>query len=837
MTYNVCAHRDIPMEINVHVRSFQVEHCQANTPISNGREGNDELAGSQSLCLIEWSIPGQRGSIKMKHYQHILAMIFAIDEINKNSELLPNTTLGVHIYDNFFDSKTTYETILDLLFPKKNNSPNYKCDRKHLLSVIGGFTIEKIIQMTTILSIYKIPQLTYGEYQPESSSKTDFTSLYWMVPRESILFRGIIQLLLHFQWKWIGLIVSDDDEDGQNFVQKLTPMLAFNNICLAFLKRVRAKKDLHDFDIIENSLELMIIYSTDAKVIILSMGTDLINILTDHLEEIELTLKILLGRIWIMPIHWYFTITFKNELHGRNIFHGSFSFSLQTNTVPGFKDFLENVNIDETLHPFFCIFRKYVFDTCEKSAEKEILEQLLAYVFDRDMLSESYTIYNTVYSIAHALHAIYLSRQRTFYGKFQHKHLNVRPWQLQSLLRNIKFNNSAGHEISFAHGEFFANLDLINWVTFPNQTYSKVRVGKLSPTQEFTFSENTIQWNTRLKQVSPHSLCVESCHVGQSKIIQEGKPICCYDCVSCSKDMISSQMDAAHCILCPQDQYPNSNQDQCIPKILTFLSYHEPIGVALASFAISFAFITCFVILVFIKNWNTPIVRANNRNLSWVLLVSLLLSYLCSLLFIGKPTKVSCLLQITAFGIIFSIAVSCVLAKTIIVVLAFMATEPGNRIAKWLGQKVANSIVISCSLVEGAICAARWLISPPFPDVNLDSPTGQMETECSEGSINMFYYVLGYLAFLAIISFIVAFLARNLPDTFNEAKFITFSMLVFCSVWISFIPVYLSIKGKKIVIVEIFAILASNTGLLTCIFFPKCYIIIFRPDLNTKKVH
>lgn len=94
----------------------------------------------------------------MKYYQHILALIFAVDEIDKNPELLSNITLGFHIYDNLFDSKTTYETVLDLLFSKKNTS-NYKCDKKHLLSVIGGFTVENSIQMATILSIYKIPQV------------------------------------------------------------------------------------------------------------------------------------------------------------------------------------------------------------------------------------------------------------------------------------------------------------------------------------------------------------------------------------------------------------------------------------------------------------------------------------------------------------------------------------------------------------------------------------------------------------------------------------------------------------------------------------------------------
>uniref|UniRef100_A0A1B8YAF2 G-protein coupled receptors family 3 profile domain-containing protein n=1 Tax=Xenopus tropicalis TaxID=8364 RepID=A0A1B8YAF2_XENTR len=201
------------------------------------------------------------------------------------------------------------------------------------------------------------------------------------------------------------------------------------------------------------------------------------------------------------------------------------------------------------------------------------------------------------------------------------------------------------------------------------------------------------------------------------------------------------------------------------------------------------------------------------------------------------PTLVQiyCLLRQVTFGIVFTISVSSVLAKTFTVIIAFNATKPGSKLKKYVGTQLAIILVIVCSFGE-IVVSAVWLASnPPFPEADTLSDPDYIILLCNEGSELFFFCIIGYIGTLALLSFIAAFLAKDFPDRFNEAKNITFSMLGFCSVWGAFVPAYLSSKGSRMVAVEIFAILSSNAGLLACIFIPKCYIIFIRSELNTKE--
>ncbi|XP_077171527.1 vomeronasal type-2 receptor 26-like [Paroedura picta] len=603
-----------------------------------------------------------------KNYQHILAVAFAVKEINENPNFLSNISLGFSIVNGNDFGRMTYKATLNLLSGHQKFIPNFRCaTREKFVALIGGHFSEISANIATILNIYKTPQ---GE-------KREFPFLYEMVPNEAEEHRGVVLLLRHFGWTWVGFLAADG-ENGDKFLENIGPILTKNGICVAFTFRLAR---------------------------------------TSYVEEFS-------------------------EL-------------------------------------FLTLWEKY---------------------------------------------PVLLDRKAN----------------IHAFLRGTFFNNSAGDTVYFdKYHALVTSFDITNWVTFPNGSFIRVQVGSLDPHAPpgnmLRLNDQQIVWHRSFNQVLPLSVCNNPCFPGNSKRKKEGEKFCCYDCYPCPEGMFSDQMDLEACVRCPDELYPSREKNQCIHKHIIYLSFKELIGMVLVMLAISLSVVTVLVLGTFIRHKKTPIVKANNRSLTYVLLVSLLLCFLCSLLFIGEPGKVTCLIRQVTFGSVFSLALSSVLAKTVTVVVAFMATKPGSRMSQWVGKKMSYSVVVSGFLIQAAICTLWLSTSPPFPEQDMHSFPDKIILQCNEGTVGLFYCVIGYMGFLASISFTVAFLARKLPDTFNEAKFITFSMLVFCSVWLSFFPTYLSTKGESMVAVEVFSILSSSAGLLGCIFFPKCYIFLLRPELNNRE--
>ncbi|KAE8605622.1 hypothetical protein XENTR_v10015237 [Xenopus tropicalis] len=696
-----------------------------------------------------------------RHYRYLLVLIYTIGEINKDPEILPNVTLGYRIYDSCASGLKSIASAFTILSGTEQPIPNYSCwNNRKVVGFIGDLSFESSLSIARLAGIYRYPQISYGSADPIFNNRLEFPSFYRMIPNELSEIDAIMSLIRHFGWKWVGLVVSDDDT-GNRARERLEKAMSKDGGCLAFLIRLKdgVQAGLTDTKIIRET-----IYRSTAKVIILFLGSQYINYINFIFDPDTVHKK-----VWIASS----SVSHIDELQYLYVFktfNGTLALSFQQGEIPGFKQFLYSLNpyTYRDDHLFTEMWRKIFQCTISetdipfpKCTGNETFDDTVLESYGTFNYRIAYGVYTAVYTMAHTLHELYGTMTRS-------------PKSAESLHMYFK------------------------------------------------------QWQF------VHSRCSEPCKPGFRKAKVEGAPSCCYTCVLCADGEMSNITDAQSCMKCSKYEKSNSGRNSCIPRNINYLSYEDQLGSILASISITFS-ITCAVILRnFIKYRETPIVRANNQNLSCLLLISLMLCFLCTLLFIGRPTQICCLLRQVTFGIVFTISVSSVLAKTLTVIIAFNATKPGSKLKKYVGTQLAIVLVIVCSLVE-IVISAVWLASnPPFPEADTLSDPDYIILLCNEGSGFFFFCIIGYIGTLALLSFIAAFLAKDFPDRFNEAKNITFSMLGFCSVWGAFVPAYLSSKGSRMVAVEIFAILSSSAGLLACIFIPKCYIIFRRPELNTK---
>ncbi|XP_078102113.1 extracellular calcium-sensing receptor-like [Sander vitreus] len=771
-------------------------------------------------------------SINTRELRFSRAMIFAIEEINNSTELLPGIKLGYHIYDACGSVPVAVHVAFQLLNgldPVFYTSDN--CSQSGMAkAVIGESESTPSISMSRIIGPFNIPQVSHFATCACLSDKQQYPNFFRTVPSDQFQADALAKLVKHFGWTWIGAVRSDSDY-GNNGMASFLDAARKEGICVEYSESFHRN---HPRSRIQRVADV-IRRSTAMVVVAFTSPVDL-RILLE-----ELSLEPFPPRQWIGSESW---VTDPDMLRF-SFCAGTIGFAIQKSFIPGLRDFLLDLSPSKVAaSPVLTEFWEDAFN-CRLGKSVAIDKRLCDGTEDIKTLQSPYTdtsqlrvtnmVYKAVYAIAHAIHKAVC--QETNSTTQCDKFTRIESKEVLTQLKKVNFSRN-GYDVLFdANGDPVAQYELVNWQKSESGSIKLVTVGQYDASlpvgQKFQINRN-LTWVDGATQV-PVSVCTDSCPPGTRKLLQKGKPICCYDCILCPEGDISNATDSPDCFPCPKEFWPNAERDTCLPKPVEFLSYNEVLGIILAAFSVGGACLAIITAAVFYRHRTSPIVRANNSELSFLLLFSLTLCFLCSLTFIGAPSDWSCMLRHTAFGITFVLCMSCVLGKTIVVLMAFKATLPGSNVMKWFGPPQQRMTVVSFTLIQVLICSIWLVLSPPFPMKNLTMYKERIILECALGSAIGFWAVIGYIGLLAVFCFVLAVLARKLPDNFNEAKLITFSMLIFCAVWITFIPAYLSSPGKFTVAVEIFAILASSFGLILCIFTPKCFIILFKPEKNTKK--
>uniref|UniRef100_H2MB01 Vomeronasal 2, receptor 1 n=1 Tax=Oryzias latipes TaxID=8090 RepID=H2MB01_ORYLA len=755
-------------------------------------------------------------------------MLFAINEINKRNDLLPKTDLGYVIYDSCFTISKAVEGTLTYLTGQDEAVPNYRCGNgPPLAALVGAGGSDLSIATARILGLYHFPQVSYCSTCSALNNKFQFPTFLRTIPNDQHQSTAMAQMVLHFGWTWVGIIAAEDDY-GKYGIKDFKDQVEEAGVCISFsetLPKVSSPAAIQRVvqTIVESTAKIIVVFSSDV---------DLSPLISELLRH-NVT-----NRTWIASEAWI-TSALINQPGVSPVLAGTLGFGVKRAEIPGLQRHL--LDLDPFADPLTEEFWETLFN-CTLDYGKalrmarevnrtlsragvpdglctgtESVAQLSNTYSDVSQLRITYSVYKAVYAVAHALHHLEHCEPGNgpFVGKSCADITNFEPWQLMYYMKNVHFKvPNTEEEIYFVDGDIEGYYDIINWQLGGDGEISYVTVGhyngSAAPEDRLHIRNDSIVWNND-ESTPPRSVCSENCQPGTRKGIRQGEPVCCFDCIPCADGEISNTTNARECILCSGDFWSNDAHDTCVPKIIEFLAFGEPLGITLIVIAALGALLTIAVGVVLILHIDTPLVKANDPLLSFSLLFSLVVTFLCSIVFLGEPQHWSCMTSQVALALGFALCLSSIMG----------------------GSPEGAAFLLFLNIQT---CTVWLIILPPHPVKNTSAQNIKIILECDEGSIVFICCVFAYDIVLALLAFVFAFIARKLEDHFSEAKCVTFGMLVFFIVWISFVPAYLSTRGKFMVAVQIFAILASSFGLLFCIFLPKCYILLVKPERNKEEM-
>ncbi|XP_013880904.1 metabotropic glutamate receptor 1 [Austrofundulus limnaeus] len=242
--------------------------------------------------------------------------------------------------------------------------------------------------------------------------------------------------------------------------------------------------------------------------------------------------------------------------------------------------------------------------------------------------------------------------------------------------------------------------------------------------------------------------------------------------------------------------------------------------------------VTSFVALVFVLYRDTPVVKSSSRELCYIILAGIFLGYLCPFTLIARPTVVSCYLQRLLVGLSATMCYSALVTKTnrIARILAGskkkICTRKPRFMSAW-AQVVIAFILISLQLT---LEVTLIIMEPPEPIKSYPS-IREVFLICNTSNLGV-VAPLGFNGLLIMSCTYYAFKTRNVPANFNEAKYIAFTMYTTCIIWLAFVPIYFGSNYK--IITTSFSVSLSVTVALGCMFTPKMYIIIAKPERNVR---
>ena len=781
--------------------------------------------------------------------EHLEAVLFAIDLVNNDPQVLPNITLGYDIRDTCVSENIALDESIDFLLSSgrlqldscQEFESNNVSTKLPAVAVIGAVYSSVSIPVASFFRLFNMPQISFASTSPLLSNRDLYPYFYRTVPPDDHQAQAMIDLIVSFGWDHVSTIYTNNLY-GQPAINEFHNLAKAKGLCIDFNIGI---EDMSDYVLLANNL-----LNSTANVVVLFAIHSHAEMLLTEVQTLYSSGTSKKRFLWIASDTW----SQKLDTKYKDVTIGKWGIAPYSETVTSFVNYYSQLTpATNARNPWFSEFYEQYYDciigvNCSNTS----------IVNDSNYQQDSFdaTAIDAVYSVAHAINnffndncnqpLVWYPKNQTCFG--QKRKLNGS--NLLEYIKNVNFTSPTGNEITFdEHGSIKPKYNIYNYqVVSSCQNCSKsfeiVNVGywdenlpqdrlKLNPNIVKQFGLNEL--GDVMYQLK--SQC-QSCNPGYIK--REVISSCCGTCDPCLGQNYINSTSSTECEMCPQFMWGNNpltGSNGCVNIEESYLKPSDGWSIVLILLALIGLLAVIFVSGVFIYFWNTPILKSSGREQMVLLLSGITLCFLVTVVFISKPSVAVCTLRRIGTWFCFSLIISALFIKLVRITRIFLNEKISTRpkCISPIYQILFTFLLVGVQMVFtliSLIVVHPGVVKNQVNDTQNTNNFPILALQCTTPHTALLAIQMLYLSSLMIVSNGLAVLTIRFPQNFNESRYVAFSTFALGLTWIAFILTYVATEAKYQSAVISLAIQLSALAVLVCLFGPRVFIMIVWPSLN-----
>ncbi|XP_061629903.1 metabotropic glutamate receptor 8-like isoform X1 [Phyllopteryx taeniolatus] len=786
---------------------------------------------------------------KEKGIHRLEAMLFAIDVVNKDPELLPDVTLGARILDTC--SRDTHALEQSLTFVQaliERDAGDVRCANGQtpvfakpdkVVGVIGAAASSVSVMVANILRLFKIPQISYASTAPELSDNSRYDFFSRVVPPDSYQAQAMLDIVTAMGWNYVSTLASEGNY-GESGVEAFVQLSRESGgVCIAQSLKIPREPKAGEFD----RTVLRLLETPNARAVVTFASEDDIRRILDAVSRNNLTGHFL----WVGSDSWGSKIS--PVLHQELVAEGAVTVLPKRASVDAFDRYFKSRSLaNNRRNVWFAEFWEVNFGCKLGTHGKQTGAAKKCTGLEKVGRDSTYEqegkvqfVMDAVYAMAHALDRVHRQLCAGQPGLCP-RMANVDGKDLLPHIRAVNFNGSAGTPVTFnENGDAPGRYDIFQYQISERSGPEYKVIGQW--TNQLHLNMSALKFASAGGGAAPPaSSCSVPCGPGERKKAVKGVP-CCWQCERCEGyHFLAGQFS---CQPCPYEQRPDRNRSGCRPIPVIRLEWHSPWALVPVLIAVLGISATAFVVGTFVRYNNTPIVRASGREMSYVLLTGIFLCYVATFPMMAPPDVAVCSLRRIFLGLGMSFSYAALLTKTNRIHRIFARGKTAVAAPRFISPASQLTITSSLVAVQLAGVSAWFAVEPPHALVDYgeqrtpDPRHARGVLKCDISDLALICS-LGYSILLMVTCTVYAIKTRGVPETFNEAKPIGFTMYTTCIIWLAFIPIFFgtaqSAERMYIQTATLTVSLSLSASVsLGMLYVPKVYVIILHPERNVPK--